>query len=152
MKNMQNNKIEKNEDEARVKSSRSSRVNNMIGDNEEVLQALLDAATKDNKYEEKIKSKKIEKKVEPCHTDNAQLGDLDQAIKTFADDDKKEKSANEGKIPSCMRIEDCDELNDFLVNKSQVDNCDSASCYEESNSSSHFGESEVPPNFEEWKK
>lgn len=149
---MCNNKIEENKDEELIKNNGYSQLNNIIGDNEEVVQVLQEAAIKDNKYEEKIKSKKIEKQVELYHIDNAQLGNLDQTIQTFADADKNKKSTSELKIPSHIRQEDCDEVNYFSDNDSQVDDCHSTSCYEESNCSSDSDESKVLTDFEEWKK
>lgn len=42
--------------------------------------------------------------MEPHHIDNDQLGDLDQTIMTFVDEDKKKKSIGELKVPSCKTI------------------------------------------------
>ena len=146
---MRNNKIEENEDKARVDNNKCRWLRKMLGDDEEVDQALRDMAIKDVIHKVEIENKKIEKKVETCHIDNEWFGDLDQTIKTFVDKDNKEQSASEAKIPSHTRKEDCNKLNDFSDNESQVDDCNSASCYEESDSSLHSGKSEVPTDFEE---
>ena len=90
-KNVCDNKIEENEEKGHIANNRRSQLNNILGEHEEVIQVLQDVEIKDKVHNEKIKSKKIEKKVEQYHIENVQLKDLDETITTFADEDEKKK-------------------------------------------------------------